>query len=156
MFQKPESSKGLGVTLDAIKQVQLRKANNDESVRRPPVVPKNMLAAAKAMPGVVSLADITNVRLKKSSAAILPGTDAAAAAAAPVMQKQLAPRVQGLRKVEVRRSPGGTPIKAKENRGPLPASYSTHEDFTQALRSKFQNTFGDPPAAGIAPTLSPF
>lgn len=116
---KPKSAGGPAVTLADITGIKLKKASEAKVAPKP-------LTQSSNQP-LVSLSDLAAIKLKKSTI----GTGDAKANAAD----GAAPRINSLRKLEVQRSPGGTPMKSnKEN----VHSYSATDMVSTALKSSVQ------------------
>lgn len=114
---KPKTAGGPAVTLADITGIKLKKASEAKAAPKP-------LTQSSNQP-LVSLSDLVAIKLKKATVGEARANAADGAA----------PRINSLRKLEVQRSPGGTPMKSnKEN----VHSYSATDMVSTALKSSVQ------------------
>jgi len=149
---KPAAEKqGLSISLDVLRSVRLRSISaveGSEAAKEPAARPRSGVA----LPGL-SLADLTNVRLKKAAVREQPAQQKPVINAASPVGTGVAARTSALRKVDQQRSPGGTPVRRKENI--VPSRMSQTSDFTTALQQRFKHARSTP-TGQPSPTTSPF
>ncbi|KAL6076228.1 Proline rich 11 [Balamuthia mandrillaris] len=125
-----ENAEGPVVPLLSLKDLQSIKLRSNSARTLTPRVAK------EGGPRAPTLAEITNIQLRRTPRLDLTHKNVSTAKSSPPAALSFRlKRVEG-----VRRSPGGTPLRTKEERAAMVNPNNSSECFANALRKKFQQT----------------